>query len=119
MIEIPSVHLDYPDIIYAKGIPTKKAREDTGRWDLMRAKFSMRGPETDSVSWKLIVAPKVKDTSILPLRQNFEIQLRLTGICGQGNALVLPNTSENTMCEVLREYLENIQGKKNLLSPGY
>ncbi|KAH6883189.1 Piwi domain-containing protein [Alternaria rosae] len=115
MLQIPSVHLQYPTVQYS-GATTKKANH-SGRWNLQNAKFLQ--PKTENVTWKLIVESGIEDNSVNILTQHFDLQLIQTGVTltasRQGAPLILPlNATETDLQNTIATYLEDLAKQEEL-----
>ncbi|KAG9194153.1 hypothetical protein G6011_04188 [Alternaria panax] len=116
MLQIPSVRLPYPSILYGNSATTVAAGE-TGRWNLQNFTFLQRN--ADNLSWKLIRGPGVNDGSATLLTANFNSQLRQTGVTlnaqNQGAPLVLYNSTERHLENTIRNYLVHMKEQKLLV----
>ena len=116
MIQIPSVRLPYPAILYQGNATNKVVDQRSGRWNLQNAKFLQR--KAGNVSWKLIAGPNVdpRGDSVRRVETHFNAALRQYGVAlnsrMEGQPLNLSNATEDDLSHTIRVYLQSRQDQQ-------
>ncbi|KAI4615118.1 hypothetical protein J4E83_006842 [Alternaria metachromatica] len=116
MIQIPSVRLPFPAILYQGNATNKVVDQRSGRWNLQNAKFLQR--KAGNVSWKLIAGPNVdpRGDSVRRVETHFNAALRQYGVAlnsrMEGQPLNLSNATEDDLSHTIRVYLQSRQDQQ-------